>query len=158
MDISHLANHKVIPFLSRRNPNAPLIASFDSKPNPYFTLGSHPDIVERVWKRIGTAMPSECRFIICGTPALAQPDSDILFAFALGTQYCLRLPTNLIETALLAKAKTSTRWSNGKVQDIQQELGPGWIFGSWMEAEIDWCKASYASFGKEMVGYNDEKE
>ena len=149
MDISHSANHNVILLLRRRNPDATQLAAFDSRPNPYFTLGSHPDIVERVWKQIGTAMPIDCRFIVCGTPALAQPDSGILFAFALGTQYCLRLPPVLIETALLANAKTRTRWSNGKVEDIQEELGAGWIFGSWMAAEIEWCKAAYASFGKE---------
>ncbi|MDR3576473.1 MAG: hypothetical protein P4L50_21620 [Anaerolineaceae bacterium] len=150
IDISHPANSNVIAYLNRRNPQAPVVAAFDSRPNPYFALGSHPDIVERVWRQIGAAMPSECRFIVCGTPALVQPESGILFAFALGTQYCLRLPADLIETARLAKAKTSTRWSNGKVQDVRNDLGPGWIFGGWMEAEIDWCKASYLSFGKGM--------
>ncbi|HMD90377.1 MAG TPA: hypothetical protein VKF38_14540 [Anaerolineaceae bacterium] len=151
MDISQPANHKVIPYLSHRNPAAPLLAAFDSKPNPYLSLGSHPDIIERVWKQIGSAMPSDCRFIVCGTPALVQTDNGILFAFALGTQYCLRLPASLIETAHLANAKTSTRWSNGKVEDIQKELGDGWIFGSWMAAEIEWCKASFTSFGKEQA-------
>ena len=151
MDISQAANHKVIPYLSHRNPGAPLLATFDSKPNPYLSLGSHPDIVERVWKQIGSAMPTDCRFIVCGTPALVQPDSGILFAFALGTQYCLRLPVSLIETAILANAKTSTHWSNGKVEDIQKELGTGWIFGCWMAAEIEWCKASFTSFGKDQA-------
>ena len=130
-----------------------MLAAIDSRPNPYLTLGSHPDIVERLWKQISAAMPSECRSIVCGTPALVQPESGIVFAFAYGTQYCLRLPETLIETAFLAKAKTSTRWSNGKVEDLRQlELGPGWIFGSWMAAEIEWCKESFASFGKEKVG------
>ena len=154
MDISYPANQKVIAFLTPRNPTAPLLASFDSSLNPYFTLGSHPEIIEQVWKMIGSAIPSECRFIVCGTPALIQPDSGILFAFALGTQYCLHLPASLIETALQAHAKTSTRWSNGKVLDIQHELDPDWIFGSWLPAEIDWCKASYNSFGNEKVDIN----
>jgi len=151
MNISHPANQPVIAFLTPRNPTASLLAAFDSRPNPYLTLGSHPEIVERVWQQIGSAMPTKCRFNVCGTPALVQPDSGVLFAFALGTQYCLRLPPSLIETALQAQVKTSTRWASGKITDIQHELGPDWIFGSWKPAEIEWCLAAYQNFGNEKV-------
>jgi hypothetical protein len=111
------------------------------------SLGSHPDIVERIWKGIGSELDEDCRLIVCGTPALVQPVTGIILAIALGTQYCLHLPAPLIQTALAAGAQTTTKWSGGRVTDVAREFGEGWIFGKWLKDEIGWCRESYQIFG-----------
>ena len=111
------------------------------------SLGSHPDIVERIWKGIGAELDEDCRLIVCGTPALVQPITGIILAIALGTQYCLHLPISLINTALTAGASTTTKWAGGRVTDVAKEFGEGWIFGKWLKDEISWCQQAYKIFG-----------
>jgi hypothetical protein len=107
--------------------------------------GSHPDIVERVWKQIGSTLPVDCRGLVCGTPALVQPVSGMILAFCLGTAYCLRLPFELVEEAINQGAKTSTKWSNGTLLDATTTFGPDWIFGAWKE-EVQWCRKTYDAY------------
>ena len=148
MDISNSLNQKVLEYLLTSYPDSPLaLLPQESKRDPYMHLGSHPDIVERIWKGIGAELDSDCRLIVCGTPALVQPQTSTILAFALGTQYCLHLPPDLGKTALAAGAKTTTKWSNGRVLDVAGKFGEGWIFGSWKKDEIDWCRQAYRFFG-----------
>lgn len=150
MDIAHPLNQKAVAYLSRRNPTASLIASVDSVPDPYLRLGSHPEIVERLWKQIAPAFISniECRWIVFGTPALVQPTTGVILAAALGTQYCLRLPGQLRKLALQAGCKTIIHWSPGHVTDIELEFGDDWLFGKWLPAEIEWCREAFGIFGE----------
>jgi hypothetical protein len=74
-----------------------------------------------------------------------QPDSGIILAFCLGTQYCLRLPPGFLEEALKRGVKTSTKWSNGTVLDATTTFGPDWIFGAWKE-EAEWCRKAYDTY------------
>jgi len=139
----------VIAYLSNRNPDAALTLSpEESRRDPYMHLGSHPDIVERVWKGIGAELDEDCRLIVCGTPALVQPVTGIILAIALGTQYCLHLPIPLLNIALAAGAPTTTKWSGGHVTDVAKEFGEGWFFGKWLKDEIGWCRESYQVFGQ----------
>ena len=139
----------MIAYLSNRNPGAAItLLPEQSKRDPYMSLGSHPDIVERIWKGINAELDENCRLIMCGTPALIQPATGIILAFALGTQYCLHLPIPLIQTALAAGAPTTTKWSGGRVTDATREFGEGWIFGKWLKDEIDWCREAYQVFGQ----------
>jgi hypothetical protein len=148
MDLSHPSNRKIIAFLTKRNPEAALsLLPGESPRDPYLHLGSHPDIVERIWKGIGVELPSDCRMIVCGDPVLVQPQSGIILAITLGTQYCLHLPADVIAGALAAGAKTTTKWSSGTVMDVAREFGPDWIFGNWSKAEIGWCQQAYQIFG-----------
>jgi hypothetical protein len=148
MDISDPLKQNVLAYLSSRYPDLPLaLLPQESKLDPYMHLGSHPDIVERIWKGIGAKLDSDCRLIICGTPALVQPETGIILALTLGTQYCLHLPDPLVRTALEAGAKTTTKWSNGHVMDVAKIFGKGWIFGKWLKDEIEWCRQSYKIFG-----------
>jgi hypothetical protein len=148
VNVSQPSNNKVVAYLSNRNPDAALILSpEESTRDPYMHLGSHPDIVERLWKGIGTELDADCRLIVCGTPALVQPATGIILAIALGTQYCLHLPVSLIKTALAAGASTTTKWSSGRVTNAASEFGEGWIFGKWLKDEIGWCRESYQVFG-----------
>jgi len=60
--------------------------------DPYLTLGTHPDLVERLWEALGSALPVDCRVIAYGVPALARPDSGVILGMAGGTMmYALRL-------------------------------------------------------------------
>ena len=102
--ISIPANQKALQYLTTRNPTAPLLAAPNSSLDPYFRLGSHPEIVEHLWKKLGPVLPADCRWIVCGTPALVDPGTGVLFAFALGTQYVLRLPPGLAAEAVTAGA------------------------------------------------------
>ena len=148
MDLSHPSNIKVLAYLSKRNPDAALaLLPAESTRDPYMYLGSHPDIVERIWKEIGAALETECRIIVFGTPTLIQPDSGIILAFALGTSYCLHLPDGLVKTALAAGAPTTTKWAGGRVTDAVKEFGEGWFFGKWLKDEITWCQQAYHAFG-----------
>src|SRR5689334_7613270 len=109
--------------------------------------GSHPDIVERVWDQIGSTLPMDCRCLVCGTPALLQPVSGIVLAFCLGTAYCVRLPSGLLEEAIKNGAKTSTKWSNGTVLDATKTFGSDWIFGGWKK-EDEWCRKTYEAYNE----------
>ena len=147
MDISDPLNQKVLTYLSARSPDSPLsLLPGESERDPYMYLGSHPDIVERIWKGIGSKLDSDCRLIVRGTPALVQPETGIILAFALGTQYCLHLPDSLAETVLAAGLPTKMKWSNGRVTDIAKKFGEGWIFGKWLKDEIEWCRRAYQEF------------
>jgi hypothetical protein len=113
-------------------------------------LGSHPDIVERLWKQIAPALDPHphSQWIVCGTPALVQPATGVLLAVAMGTQYCLRLPGDLRKLALQAGCKTIMKWSPGHVTDIELEFGDDWLFGKWLPAEIVWCREAFEIFGQ----------
>ena len=148
VNVSQPSNKMVVAYLSNRNPEAALtLLPEESTRDPYMHLGSHPDIVERVWKGIGAELDTDCRLIVCGTPALVQPVTGIILAIALGTQYCLHLSDPLFKTALAAGASTTRKWSGRRVTNIADEFGAGWIFGKWLKEEIGWCRESYRAFG-----------
>jgi hypothetical protein len=149
LDANNPLNKPVVDYLHSRNPSQPSFAAHDSVSSPYMNQGSHPDIVERVWDQIGSALPVDCRCLVCGTPALVQPDSGIILAFCLGMAYCLRLPSELLEEAIKHGAKTSTKWSNGTVLDATKTFGPDWIFGAWKE-EVEWCRKTYDAYNESL--------
>src|SRR3989304_2688537 len=76
-----------------QQPNMSPLTSPDQVVRPYETLGTHPDLVARLWDELQSKLPVDCRVIFCGTPALVHPTTGIVFAFAGGTHtYALRLP------------------------------------------------------------------
>lgn len=148
MELSHPSNKKVVSYLSKRNPTAALtVLPEDSTRDPYMHLGSHPDIVDRLWKGIGATLDSDCRLIVCGTPALVQPETGIILAIALGTQYCLHLPEPQFKNALALGAQTTTKWGSGRQTNLAEECGEDWIFGKWLKDEMEWCQQAYQVFG-----------
>ena len=148
--VNNSLNKLVLDYLHTRTPLQPFFAPPDSVSNPYMNQGSHPDIVERVWKQIGSGLPMDSRCLVCGTPALVQPVSGVILAFCLGMAYCLRLPSGLMEEALKQGSKTSTRWSNGTVLDAAKSFGPDWIFGGWKE-EVQWCRKTYDAYSEPLI-------
>jgi hypothetical protein len=146
MDISHPANALPLAYLQRRGTNAPLLAAPGSSPRPYDSLGSHPDVVARVWDGLGKALPEDCRWIVCGTPGLVQPATGVLLALALGTQYALRLPGTLADEAVRRGWKTLTTWAGGTQLDTRGELGPEWVFGNYKPDELAWVRQAWQAY------------
>ncbi len=141
-------NEKVVSQLCGQLKTDELLAAPDSVNDPYMGQGSHPDIVERVWDKLGKALPTDCRCLIYGTPALVHPVSGIILAFCFGTQYCMRLTSSLMDEALKLGVKTSTKWSGGSITDATQAFGSDWIFGSWKVEELQWCREVYAFYNQ----------
>jgi len=139
-------NTQVLQCLRQRNERGlpPCIPPPDSPLDPHLHLGSHPEIVERLWDQLAPVLPEDCRCIVYGTPALVAPGSGIVLGLALGTQYVLRLPDEeAVTKALGAGARTVTKWAGGSETDVQREFGKGWVFGHWLKEELDWCFATY---------------
>ncbi len=63
------------------------VQSIDPKCDYYWGSGTHPDVLERLWNQIGKKLPVDSRAVVFGNPALVHPDSGIVLAFALGTEY-----------------------------------------------------------------------
>ena len=59
----------------------------DEVTQPYYSLGTHPDLVERLWDELGKVLPVDCRAVFYGSPALLHPETGTVFGFAGGTQY-----------------------------------------------------------------------
>jgi hypothetical protein len=143
--IRHPANAGVIAYRDR-HPDRPPVADL-RPPRPdardYWECGSHPDVVERVWDQLGRLLPAESRMVVLGTPALIHPENGLVLALAIGTQYALRLPSPAWRNGLPPSVQTTTRWAGGVTMDIQQTLGPDWVFGTWGADEESWCLERY---------------
>jgi hypothetical protein len=131
-------------------------------------LGTHPDLVSRLWNEITTALSVRCNWVVYGAPVLVRPDTGIIFAFAGGTHtYALRLPpkqrTELVAAALQqgeeradkfalrgpvrdrylrAQAGDVHEYSDGSKFDVST-VGSEWAFGRWLPGETAWCLAAY---------------
>jgi len=153
MNIAQPQNTKVFKYLTRnggyfrcKSHDSPAFAAWNSVPNPYSSCGSHPDIVEYLWDKIGKALPADCRGLVYGTPGLVQPKSGVILALGNGTQYNLRLPGLLGTEAIKKGAKTHINWTSGSHLDVQKEYGDDWVFGAFLPDELIWCKQVYEIF------------
>jgi len=110
---------------------------------PYMTLGTHPDLVERLWDQLGKALPLDCRAIFYGTPALVHLESGVVFGFAGGTHtYALRLPERERLEAVRAGAQRVYEYPLHPPFDLD-EVGDDWVFCRWYRDEERWCLAAY---------------
>jgi len=112
----------------------------DGAGRDYMESGAHPDIVGWLWDQLGKVLPEGSRRVAFGSPALMNPDTRVIVAIAIGTQYGVRLPRHVFESGLPVGAKTQTTWSDGRTFNIQKEFGQDWILGSFSAAELAWCK------------------
>lgn len=139
------ANAKLIDYLRSFGRAQSHLMSADpaTVKDPYFTLGTHPDLVERLWAVLGRSLPVDCRWVLCGTSVLAHPGTGTAFAFAIGTlAYALRLPAKEMELALVRGASRVHRYPNGLTLDLEQ-IGDDWVLGSWRDEEVEWCQAAF---------------
>src|SRR5215467_4721579 len=134
---------KVAYIMTRpKDSDKPASQPLDSVANPRTGLGTHPDLVERLWQ-LNAALPADCRWVVYGKPALVHPQTGVIFGHATGTLgYALRLAEPARAAADVLGAKTRIEVRNGDPYDIAQ-AGPEWRFGKWFADEPDWCRAAY---------------
>ena len=141
------ANEGVFRFLGSRpafeGSEPPVAPPDDSKRDYYWEAGAHPEIVARLWHQLGKNLPATSRALVFGTPALVHHESGVVLAFALGTEYALRLPRSLCRGGRPAGLRTVAKWTGGGGTDIERECGMEWIFGSYAADEIAWCEESF---------------
>jgi len=123
--------------------NLPPLARPDDVERPYETLGTHPDLVARLWDELQAVLPENCRAIFYGRPVLVHPTTNIVFAFATGTHtYALRLPERERAEAIRAGATRVKRYPREQAFDLA-DVGDEWVFCGWFQAEEAWCRAAY---------------
>jgi len=108
----------------------------------YTDLGTHPDVSRQLWHTLGGALPEDCARVVHGTPVLAHARTGVIFAFAGGAGYALRLPPAALALARAAGATTLARSSLGDTLDLTR-FGPGWIWGRYLADEAAWCRAAF---------------
>ena len=108
-------------------------------------LGTHPDIVERLWDVLNAALPADSRRLVYDGPALVHP-SGLLLAVGVGTQYALRLLARDKEHAVGAGAEVVHHFRTvGTTLDLGATFGPEWVFGRFDDREPGWLLDSYRS-------------
>jgi hypothetical protein len=123
--------------------NIPPLARPDEVTRPYDSLGTHPDLVARLWHELPAKLPVDCRVIFYGGPALMHPTTGVVFAFAGGTHtYALRLPEAERSDALRAGATRVKHYPAGQSFDLT-EVGDQWVFCGWFRGEEEWCLAAF---------------
>lgn len=148
LDEFHPLNQKLVS--RKKRPGIPPIGPPHGHPDPYLQLGSHPDIVQRVWDDLGGALPADGRAIVYGTPALVDPRSGVVLAMAYGTAYVIRVPESLLEAAYKAGCQAERSWTTGGTTRIADEYGHGWVFGAWVQAEAEWLRAVCANLQRKL--------
>jgi hypothetical protein len=143
LDDTHPMNQGLNKHLRERHGGQEAISTPDTHPDPYLRAGSHPDIVGWIWDTLGSALPADCRAMVYGTPALVHPSIGVVLALAYGTAYLIRIPNDFVKDAKKSGYTTERTWSDGTRTDIQELLGPGWLFGSWEKEETSWLLTSY---------------
>jgi hypothetical protein len=109
-------------------------------------LGAHPDIVQHLWERLNVVLPGDCRFLVADTAALVEPDSGLILAVALGTQYAIRLTGEGLASALEAGYETRHEFRTvGRTLDLSATFGPGWVFGRYDPREAEWLAGTAAT-------------
>jgi hypothetical protein len=104
-------------------------------------LGAHPDIVAHLWERLNAGLPADCRFLVADSAALVDPDSGLVLAVALGTQYALRVSGQGLLAALEAGHETSHQFATvGRTLDLAASFGAGWVFGRYDPHEAEWLR------------------
>lgn len=107
-------------------------------------LGTHPDIVDRLWDALNGALPSDCRWLVYDSPALVHPESGVILAAAIGTQYALRLQPEDAATAVEAGSELVHHFRTvDTTLELPDTFGPGWVFGRFDDREPAWLLSSF---------------
>jgi hypothetical protein len=142
VDLKHPANAALIRYLKREFNTRIEQQNPAEVTQPYLSLGTHPEIVERLWDQLGKGLPEPCAWVLHGRPILVRPSTGIVFGFSTGHVYALRLPGEMHAAALRSGAAPLHTFSDGSTLDLAQ-FGPEWLFGLWYRDEPDWCLAAY---------------
>jgi hypothetical protein len=152
MNVDIPRNRIVLAYLTcplRRNRvPLPAVVRPEEVEDPYTRLGTHPEVVQRIWDELGGSLPSDCRSVVHSAPVLLHPETGTIFVLALGTGYGLRLPPPLVEVAISRGARISVRYTDGDDMNAHRDLGRDWVLGAWLAAEPKWCAQSFEYFGR----------
>ncbi len=156
--VDHPSNRGVLTYLTDPTRLARSVSPAKDRPeclpadvkDPYLTLGTHPDLVSRLWDDLGGSLPTDCRVIAYGMPALVRPDSGVIIGVAGGTQmYALRLDRDGAAEARAAGLESVYRYP--PVPNIRpyelivdaRTFGDTWVFGRWHVQEPTWLRAGF---------------
>jgi hypothetical protein len=152
-DITQPLNSRVLEYLGsderrlfRKWKDAPIFAPPSADPDPYMDCGCHPDIVTYMWDHLAIGLPTNCRGLVYGTPALVHSKSRVILALGMGTQYGLRLPGVSADEGAKKGLRMVMNWSDGTRTNIQNDFGEDWYFGSFDTEILTWCKIAYELF------------
>ncbi len=123
-------------------PNAPVSQSLDAVTDPWYGLGTHPDIIEALWD-MDDSLPQRCRWVFWGGPALVHPETGVVFAIGMGTiGIVLRLPPHVIASADPQLARVVQKFNRAPTFDIGP-AGPEWRLIAHEAPRALWCRAAY---------------
>lgn len=126
----------------------PPVARPDDVRRPYETLGTHPDVVERLWDELTRRLPVDCKRAFYGAPVLMHPKTGVVFGFAGGTHtYALRLPESERAAALTAGATRVMHYPGNLGSLDLGDFGEEWVFCRWFRDEEAWCLAAFELAG-----------
>ena len=146
------ANAPLLRHLSRRYSH--LKGYWEANPSrspeevgPAPALGTLPDLITWLWEHIHSRVPSSTRWVVSGTAVLVNPESEIIFAFAAGSNYALRLPEKMRKNAVAAGAQQKIG-SGASTIDLA-DIGEEWVFGmgtadaeEWWDSAFEYSKGS----------------
>ena len=157
LPLEHPANARVIAYFHTIEPAAERVAaeprlesgSGKGLVEAHGWFGAHPDCLSQLWGPSAATLPEPCQWVVHGVGVLAHPHSGVIFAFALGTNYVLRLPAATIAVALRAGVQ-QVKHSRGTPSigirpwtwDLTQ-IGHDWCFGSWRVEEQAWLRDAF---------------
>jgi hypothetical protein len=157
LPLQHVANAGILAWFStlehaaERVAAEPRLASCapEDVPEPHRWLGTHPDVLVQLRGTLGDSLPERCNWVVRGMPVLAHPRTGVIFAFAGGMDYALRLPPPVLHDALRLGVK-QVKHSRGTPSigiapwtlDLAR-IGPEWCFGSYRADEVQWCRAAF---------------
>jgi len=142
LDPSHPWNIGLVRELAaqakQRRQRVDAIAAPKSVTNPYWDLGSSPEVVERLWDVLGARLGEKSRAIVYGVPGLVDPGGGAVLALAYGEAYVIRVPNRRMEVATQAGGSAEWYSGSGLAINIERRFGRGWMFGCELAQEVDW--------------------
>ena len=137
VDPDHIDNYG--PLHQRHRPGPPVVEPADAVDTnvAYWQSGTHPDIVDRVWDRLGRELCPASRCRINGNPCLVHPWIGVILAVCYGTSYALRVPPEHAAAIPPDGRERVIVFSVGGPRDIQRQFGPDWLFGTFAANEIN---------------------
>jgi len=123
-------------------PDPPVSQSLDAVADPWYGLGTHPDIIEALWD-MDDSMPQRCRWVFWGGPALVHPETGVVFAIGMGTiGIVFRLPPHVIASADPQLARVVQKFNRAPTFDIGP-AGPEWRLIAHEAPRTLWYCAAY---------------
>lgn len=147
IDFGSPFNQSVLAFLGITDVQAAV--SYTPKEVNYYQLGTHPDLVEYLWK-LGASAALGCACVINqrSSPLLAHPVTGIIFGLAGGTStLALRLPEPE-RSASLAKPGYGAEYRYPQTTIYARDIGKDWaLLEPYAKGNDALCASAYAYAG-----------